>query len=167
MTGRLRIKLAPELVIFPFPSLSLRGYLISQSQHRFRVSIGISMSSFVSFSSVALFLCLSLSHFFLSVIFYVVSLSVYFCENVFFLPLSFSLGLYFSVSLCDSPFCLFLFLFPLCLSPIYLCLLGCLFLSLSLSLCIPLCHSVCVSIVSECLCVSLLLCMSISLCISM
>ena len=81
-----------------------------------------------------LFLCLSLSPFFLSIIFYIVSLSVYFCENVFFLPLSFSLGLCFSVSLCDSPFCLFLFLFPLCLSLIYLCLLGCLFLSLSIHL---------------------------------
>ena len=120
MMGRLWIKLAPGLVIFPFPSLSLRGYLISQSQHRCLHVLCLHLSLFCMWLSFCVFISCCLS-----VIFYVVAFSVYFFENVVFLPLSFSPGLYFSVSLCDSPFCLFLLLFPLYLSPIYLCLLGC------------------------------------------
>lgn len=142
MIGRLGIKLAPGPVIFPFPSLSLRGYLISESASMSLcpVSTSVSFVSMSLFLSLSPFVCLSFSV-------YVVTIPVYFCVRMCLPFLSFFPGPYSSVfhSVCLS-LCLLLLLFPLCLSPIYLCLLGS--LSLSLSVCVSFSVTLYLSIVS-------------------
>ena len=163
MTGRLRIKLVPGLVIFPFPSLSLRGYLISQSQHQCLHVLCLHLSLFLS---VALFLCLSLSPlFFVCHILCSHSLCIFLWECVFSSSLFFSRSLFFCFTLWISllsisvafPFVSFSYL---CLSlrlsvsvsffkSVYPFMSFCmhrLFLSVSVCLCFSVCPSLCVSL---------------------